>query len=265
MEVRRPGRGLRIRLADGERLEADAAFLAVPPPALARLLEGSDDVVGRGFGAPRALAEQLAASVYEHVGVAWFFDRPLPKDLPLGGHNVRRGWHPILVQHDQYRTSLAPPAVSVVVGSVAVDTDFVHPRLGTRADEHSLEDLARIVWEDERLIDPSLPEPIDVEITGLSSATQIVHLGPLPLTMQGVDLFLATNLHGLAPYFTASLESAIQAGAIAAERFDPSVDRLPTGPTRRLPWTVESPAASPGAERAPAPPVAAHAACAESS
>src|SRR4029079_19245265 len=101
----------------------------------------------------------LSESLYEHLGLVWMFDKPLANDLPLGGHNVRRGWHPIRVQHSQYKENLAPPAVTTVVGSVAVDTDFKHWRLGTRAAEHSAEALARIIWEDERLVDPSLPQP----------------------------------------------------------------------------------------------------------
>ena len=222
-------RGVRLHMG-GDSVQADAAFLAVPPPALARLLAASADPIAEGFGLDRAgLRAHLAASVYEHIGISWFFDRPLPTDLPLGGHNVRRGWHPILVQHAQYRSLLRPPAVSVVVGSVAVDTDFRHHRLGTLAREHSAEALARILWEDERRVDPTLPEPIDVTITGTSSATQVVARGPLPLSAAGADVFLATNLHGLAPYFTASLEAAIQAGAIAASAFDSTVEHLPMG------------------------------------
>ena len=78
-----------------------------------------------------------------------------------------------------------------------------------------------------------------MEILGTSSATQVVHRGPLPVKMTGTPAFLATNMHGQAPYFTASLESAIQAGAIAAQHFEPAVERLPMGPDRGpLPWSV---------------------------
>ncbi len=243
----RPG-GEGVRVVVGAEHDVDVAFLAVPPPALARLLRACEPPLRAGFGPLPDVERTLRESVYEHLGVAWFFDRPLPRDLPLGGHCVRQGWHPILVQHDQYRPHLAAPAVSVVVGSIALDTEFRHPRLGTRAADHSPEELARIVWEDERAADPSLPEPIDVEITGLSSATQIVRHGPLPMKMRGADVYLATNLHGQAPYFTASLESAIQAGALAAAAFDPAVERLPMGTSRPSPWeraaaaTVPSPA-----------------------
>ena len=229
-------RGVTLATARG-RHEADAVFLAVPPPALAGLLGESEDDVAEGFGLPRrALEGYLRESVYSHVGLSWFFDRPLPNDLPLGGHNVRRGWHPILVQHDQYSAQLRPPARSVVVGSLAVDTAFRHHRLGTEAREHSPEALAAILWEDERRVDPTLPEPIDVVITGSTSATQIVRRGPLPMAMACADVFLATNLHGQAPYFTASLEAAIQAGAIAAGAYDPGVERLPMGAANCLPW-----------------------------
>lgn len=233
---------LTLTTVEGLRHEADAVFLAVPPPSLARLLERSDDRVAQGFGLSRSeLDAYLEDSVYEHVGIAWFFDRELPAPLPLGGHNVRRGWHPILVQHDQYGKQLRAPAVGVVTGSIAVDTDFRHHRLGTRALDYTPEELAAIIWDDERRVDPSLPEPIDVEIIGPSSATQIVHRGPLPVTMTGSNVYLATNLHGLAPYFTASLESAIQAGAAAAATFDSGVERLPSSQTLsvRLPWSAE--------------------------
>ncbi|MFT5682201.1 MAG: hypothetical protein ACI8RZ_003119 [Myxococcota bacterium] len=231
--------GVVLKTTDHEQHSADAVFLAVPPPALATMLSASPDPIAEGFGLSRPQLDAfLGESVYEHVGVAWFFDTPLPNELPLGGHNVRRGWHPILVQHQQYQPQLATPAVSVVVGSVAVDTTFRHHRLGTRASEYDLETLAALLWEDERLVDPTLPEPIDMEILGNSSATQIVHRGPLPLKMAHAPIFLTTNLHGQAPYFTASLESAIQAGAIAAQHFEPSVERLPMGPARGpLPWS----------------------------
>lgn len=233
----------RVRLEDGEGSmhEADAVFLAIPPPALGRLLAASPDRITEGLGqSSSSMRAYLQESRYEHLGISWFFDRALPTDLPLGGHNVRRGWFPILVQHDQYRAWLRPPAVSVVVGSVALDTAFRHHRLGSLACEHTPETLAAILWEDERLVDPTLPEPIDVEITGLSSATQIVQRGPLPIAVEGANIFLATNLHGQAPYFTASLESAIQAGAIAARRFEPAIESLPMGPrsARPLPWSV---------------------------
>ena len=194
-----------------------------------------------------SLEEYLARSRYEHVGIAWFFDRPF--ELPLGGNCVRDGWHPILVPHPQYEPHLRAPARTVVVGSVATDTTFCHQRLGTLASEYTTEELAQILWEDERLIDPTLPEPIDVEVMGNSSATQIVRSGPLPVQVDGADVYIATNLHGQAPYFTASLESAIQAGAIAAQAFDPTVEELPMGRRRPLPW----PSGSAPAESHPAP------------
>lgn len=234
----RAGRRTRLVLAD-RAVDAGAVFLAIPPPALAQLLDASDDALAGGFGKPRhELPRYLERSLYAHVGISWFFDRPLTNPLPLGGHNVRQGWHPILVQHDQYGEHLRDPSVAVVVGSIAIDTDFRHHRLGTLASEHSLEELAQILWDDERRVDPTLPEAVDVEIMGNSSATQIVRAGPLPVAMGGRDVYLATNLHGRAPYFTASLESAIQAGAIAAQTFDPTVERLPMGPKAdvRLPW-----------------------------
>ena len=241
LEPRSSSRGVTLTTGGGLRHRADAAFLAVPPPALSSLLGASADPIAEGFGLRRLeLESYFEDSVYEHLGIAWFFDRELPNALPLGGNNVRRGWHPILVEHGQYRAQLRQPAVSVVIGSVAVDTDFLHHRLGTRADAYTHEEIAAIVWEDERLVNPSLPEPIECELMGLSSATQIVRRGPLPLAMPAADVFLATNMHGEAPYFTASLESAIQAGAIAAARFDPSVERLPTGrgARSRLPWSA---------------------------
>lgn len=233
-----PGsRGATLRLGDSESVVATAVFLALPPPALQRLLLASPEGLAEGFGFSRQeLDGHLEESVYSHVGMTWFFDRELPRDLPLGGHNVRRGWHPILVQHDQYRAHLRPPAVSAVVGSVAVDTDLAHQRLGTRASAHTPRQLAEIIWRDEQQVDPELPDPMEIVIHERSSATQIVRRGPLPMAMAGRDIYLATNLHGQAPYFTASLESAVQAGALAAQCFDPGVERLPMSPPNRLPW-----------------------------
>jgi hypothetical protein len=141
------------------------------------------------------------------------------------------------VQHAQYGPQLRAPARSVVVGSVALDTEFLHHRLGTLAHTHELSELAAILWEDERRADPSLPEPIDVVVSGSSSATQIVRRGPLPIRAKDTNVFLATNLHGLAPYFTASLEAAIQAGAIAAHTCEPRVQLPAMGPRRALPWS----------------------------
>ena len=104
--------GVVLESAGGESHEADAVFLAIPPPALASLLRASPDPIAEGFGLSRPQLDAfLRESVYEHVGVAWFFDTELPSELPLGGHNVRRGWHPILVQHQQYQPQLRSPAV----------------------------------------------------------------------------------------------------------------------------------------------------------
>ena len=231
--------GLRLTTASGEEVTAGAVFLALPPPALARLLRTSDPALAEGFGAPQsALGGLVRDSAYSHLGVTWSFSSELPNDLPLGGHNVRRGWHPILVQHPQYQPWLKPPARTVVVASLAVDTEFRHHRLRTLASEHTPEELAAIVWEDERRIDPSLPEPLSAVITPSSSATQITRQGPLPVSRLGGRVLLATNLHGRAPYFTASLEAAIQAGAIAATAFDGDLERLPMGRPAKLPWTV---------------------------
>ncbi|MBW2464994.1 MAG: hypothetical protein JRH11_25315 [Deltaproteobacteria bacterium] len=206
---------------------------------MAKLLGRSEDFFTCGFGlAPRDLENYLGESQYRHLGMSWFFDRSFERDLPLGGHNVRRGWHPILVQHAQYRDYLRPPATTVVVGSLAVHTDFPHHRLGTLASDHAPSELADLLWEDERRLDPSLPKPIRTVVFGSTSATQIVGRGPLPVKMRGADVYLATNLHGRAPYFTASLEAAIQAGAIAAQHHDATVERLPMGAPARggLPW-----------------------------
>lgn len=231
--LRRKGKRLCAVGEEGLEVEADAIFLAVPPRALSALFAASEPELAESFGwGPETITGMLAESVYEHLGLVWTFDRPLPNDLPLGGHNVRRGWHPILVQHSQYQEHLAPPAVTTVTGSVAVDTDFKHWRLGTCAAEHSAEELGRIIWDDERLVDPSLPEPLRVEVHGLSNATQIVRHGPLGVRAKGLPLFISTNLSGAAPYFTASLEAAIQAGAASAHAFDSTVEKLPTGSRR---------------------------------
>jgi len=217
-----------VETAGHEKENFDAVFLAVPPRAMARVLAGSPEIAG-SFGHPLdAVQTVLQESVYEHYGLSWTFDRDFPKDLPLGGNNVRRGWHPILVQYSQYRQYLRPPAVTCVIASVSLDTDFLHPRLGTRARDHDPGDMARILWEDERLVDPTLPEPISTHLYGLSNATQIVRHGPIGIKSSRAEVYVATNLNGQAPYFTASLESAIQGGNAAAIAFDPKVERLPT-------------------------------------
>ena len=216
-----------VEAAGGGTENFDAVFLAVPPRAMARVLAGSPGIAG-SFGPPLdAVQTVLGESLYEHYGLTWTFDRDFPKDLPLGGNNVRRGWHPILVQYSQYRRYLRPPAVTSVIASVSLDTDFLHPRLGTRARDHAPEELARILWEDERLVDPTLPEPISTHLYGLSDATQIVRHGPLRIKSSRAEVYIATNLNGQAPYFTASLESAVQGGNEAAMAFDPGVERLP--------------------------------------
>ena len=226
-----------LHTADGDKATYTAAFLAIPPRALTRLLGQSAPALQAAFGCDAGqLSQRLDESLYEHLGITWHFDQPLPHELPLGGHNVRRGWHPILVQHAQYQPSLRPTAVSVVVGSVSLDTEFRHPRLGTRARDHTHAELAEILWDDERGVDPTLPPASSVEVHGMSDATQIVRHGPLRQRAAGSQVYLATNMSGAAPYFTASLEAAIQAGAAAAAAFDAHVERLPTGPVRPHAW-----------------------------
>jgi hypothetical protein len=240
MALRPAGERMSASLVGGDELQADAVFLALPPRAMATLFATSHPAVAESFGHRRdSLVGILGESLYEHLGLVWTFDRELPQDLPLGGHNVRRGWHPILVQHSQYREHLPSPAVTTVVGSVSLSTDFRHPRLGTKASEHSPQELARILWEDERMVDPSLPAPMRQEVYGLSNATQIIRHGPLGVRAKGLPVFISTNMSGAAPYFTASLESAIQAGAASASAFDSNVERLPTGSRRaRGPFPV---------------------------
>ena len=251
--------GVDIHTAAGHRYEADAVFLAVPPPAMAALLDASDAAFAAGFGASHAaLRTILTESVYAHLGITWHFDRPLPRDLPLGGHNVRRGWHAILVQYDQYRAYLRPPAVSVVVGSVSLATSFPHPRLGTLASGHHPDELARILWRDEQAVDQTLPDPVATYVYGMSEATQLVRHGPLRVRCANAPVFLATHLNGLAPYFTASLESAVQAGAASAAAFDPGVERLPVDGRGRASstrlsrtWRMRDPSASAARWREP--------------
>ncbi len=135
-----------------------------------------------------------------------------------------------MVPHPQYAPYLKPSYFTVIVGSVSLVTDFLHPRLGSKISEHSYEEVAKIIWEDEREADPNLPEPVEIQVLGLSNATQIVHHGVLPLKSEGHEVYIGTNLNGRAPYFTSSLESAIQAGYAAARVFEPGVHALPTGP-----------------------------------
>ncbi len=218
-----------INTSDGSRHEAEAVFLSVPPPALSRLLRKSHPSIAQGWGHPvEKLWNVLEESVYEHVGISWSFDQAFQNDLPLGGHGVRRGWYPILVQFSQYGNYLRPPSKTIVIGSVSLKTDFKHNRIGTLARSHDPHELARIIWADEKLADPTLPDPVSVKIYGNSSASQIVRFGPLPVKNAHLPIYLATNINGKSPYFTASLESAIQAGNAAARAFDKRVLQLPT-------------------------------------
>jgi hypothetical protein len=152
--------GVQLVLTDGVAHTADAAFLAITPRSLRRLLSASGPPMIDSFGITRPLLEsKLHESVYEHYGIAWFFDVSFPNDLPLGGHNVRRNWHPILVQYSQYEAYLPPPAMTVVIASISLDASFIHSVRGKRASDYSPDELAHILWEDERLVDPTLPKP----------------------------------------------------------------------------------------------------------
>lgn len=224
-----PREQIAILTSDRERHVADAAFIGLPPPQILRLLGNSHPSFFEGWG-PKVedLPAVLTSSVYEHVGIAWTFDREFEKDLPLGGHSVRSGWYPILVQYPQFKEYLRSPGRTVVTGSLSLQTDLRHPRLGTLAREHGAEDLADILWADQQLADPSLPDPIAVKIYGNSAATQIVEHGTLAVKNEKAPLYLATHMNGMSPYFTSSLESTIQAGSAAAFAFDKGVIRLPT-------------------------------------
>jgi len=217
-----------LNTSEGSQDKIDAVFVAIPPKAMLQLLIKSDPAISLGWGRPpEQLWDVLNESMYEHLGISWSFDRTFKKDLPLGGNGVRCNWHPILVQFSQYDNYLRPPAKTVVVGSVSLNTEFRHNRLGTLAKDYKPQELARIIWSDEKLADPTLPDPISVNIYGLSSATQIVKHGSLPVKNKYLPIYLATSLNGKSPYFTASLESAIQAGNAAAYAFDNRVIRLP--------------------------------------
>lgn len=220
---------LLIRTTYGEEHPVDAAFLALPPPQIVRLLGNSDPSFSDGWGpSAQELPAVLGASIYEHVGIAWMFDQEFKQDLPLGGHSVRKGWYPILVQYPQFKSYLKSPAKTVVTGSLSLNTDLRHPGTGTLARDHDPAELAKILWADQQKADPSLPDPIDVRYYGYSAATQIVEHGPLAVKHEVAPIFLATHMNGRSPYFTSSLESTIQAGAAAALAFDDGVVRLPT-------------------------------------
>jgi phytoene dehydrogenase-like protein len=218
-----------VQTEDDETLVADAVFMALPPPQLLRLLGQSDPSFSEGWDHEvKDLTTVLTSSVYEHLGIAWVFDREFDTDLPLGGHCVRSGWYPILVQFPQFKEHLKAPGQTVVTGSLSLNTDFTHPQLGTKARDHDAAELAAILWADQQREDPSLPDPISVNIYGDSLATQIVEHGPLAVKNHRSPLYLATHINGKSPYFTSSLESTIQAGNAAAIAYDPDVLRLPT-------------------------------------
>jgi len=220
---------VKISCFDGSHSLADAIVLAMPSPALSRLLINSHPAWTDGWGFPGdQIHTVLTALKYEHLGICWVFDEPFKNDLPLGGHAVRCGWYPILVQYSQYENNLKPPAKTVVIGSISLNTEFKHHRTGTLARDHDPKELASILWEDEQRADPLLPDPISINVYGLSAATQIVDFGPLAIKNEHAPLYLATSLNGKAPYFTASVESAILAGNAASRALDESVLQLPT-------------------------------------
>jgi hypothetical protein len=217
-----------IGLEDGASQQVDAIFLTIPPPPLATLLTNSSASIIKGFGhSVDSFKTMMGESIYQHLGIAWFFDEPLPDSYPLAGYNVRKGWYPILVPFSQYQPHLKPHHKAVIVGSVSLVTGFTHPRFGKLATAFSHEEIAKILWEDERAVNPDLPEPVDVHIFGVSSATQIVHHGTLPLKPKDLPIYIGTNINGQAPYFTSSLEAAIQAGYAAAKAFEPNIEYLP--------------------------------------
>ena len=220
---------IEVNLKDGEQETFDAVFLSVPPPALSTILEKSQRSISIGFGDRNgSISTMLKESIYEHLGFVWFFDQEIPDDYPLAGYTVKKGWYPILVPYPQYEPHLKKGYKTAIVGSVSLITDFLHFRLGTTISEYTHEEIANIIWEDEMLADSKLPAPIETQILGLSTATQIVHHGTLPIKSEGHEVYLGTNLNGKAPYFTSSLESAIQAGYAAAMAFEPEVEMLPT-------------------------------------
>jgi len=72
-----------VTIVGGETHRADAVLLAVPPPALARLMANSEPSMSQRFGlSGHDLQSHLRESVYEHVGISWFFDQALPTGLP---------------------------------------------------------------------------------------------------------------------------------------------------------------------------------------
>jgi hypothetical protein len=227
--VEEAGDAIAVKMSDGAQVPADAVFLAVPPPALADVFLHSSPGLARAFGYDDAesIREMIHDSAYHHLGITWHFDEKFARPLPLGGHTVTCGWHPILVQYEQYGPWLRPPAKTAVVSSVSLESEVRHHRLGTLSREHTPDELARIIWEDQRLADPSLPAPSGHHIYGMSSATQIVRRGTLPVRASGLPLFLATSLNGGASYFTASLETAIQAASCATHAFDSAVECFP--------------------------------------
>lgn len=221
---------IEVELRGGEQEIFDAVFLAVPPPALATILEKSQKSISVGFGDRNgSIKAMLNESIYEHLGFVWFFDQEIPDDYPLAGYSVKKGWYPILVPHPQYESHLKKGYKTAMVGSVSLVTDFLHFRLGTKISDYTYEEIANIIWEDEMLSDPTLPLPIETQILGLSTATQIIHHGILPIKSEGHEVYIGTNLNGKSPYFTSSLEAAIQAGYAAAMEFEPEVEMLPTG------------------------------------
>jgi hypothetical protein len=84
------------------------------------------------------------------------------------------------------------------------------------------------------------------------SATQIVRHGPLRVRAAGVPVYLATSLNGRAAYFTASLESAIQAGEAAARAFDPRVECLEAAGAECVGRTNREASPQPAAQSPPA-------------
>lgn len=200
------GRVAGVVLADGRQLQADQVVLALPPPALARLLAQ----------APQAALQRLATRAgyfrpAPYCSTYVWFDRPIGRERFWA-----RAWSPQGLNTDFYDLSCIRPALHGAASVVACNA------IGPQARED---------WPDERIVAGTLEE-IALCVPAARQARVLharVHRTPLaiPQPRPGSEALrpsVDTGVPGLwlagdwiATALPCSMESAARAGALAAE------------------------------------------------
>ena len=225
-QIRQVDKGVLINNIDEK---FDKIILSIPPVQLKNLLNNSPMVSKQIQSLKKNinLNKYFSESNYTHLGITYFFEEEIKNKLPLGGHTfLKKGWVPILKEYRPLKPFLKRKYNTTVVSSISLKSNFKHHRLNTYPNEHTHDEIAHIIWKDQQMIDASLPDFKEYYIYGLSNATQITKYGNLPIFLTK-DIILGNNLHGKSPYFTASLETAIQCGYIGAFNIDDSIINLP--------------------------------------